>query len=217
MLTLEQARAWYTQADAVHDFSHVERVYHMAERLAQAEGADLEIVGAAALLHDALGTTPGGEQRANHHHSSAEFAAEVLAGEGWPAERIAAVQHCIRAHRFRDNSEPPQSLEAKILFDADKLDAIGAVGVIRAVGYALTHDHPPYAEPSAQFLSTGETAPGEPHSAYHEYLFKLRKLKDRLYTPSAQAIAAERHRVMEEFFGQLAAEMRGGQPPDNPV
>jgi uncharacterized protein len=210
MPTLQQARSWYPD-DPVHGFDHVQRVVRLAAQIAQAEGADLAIVQAAVLLHDAQAPhqLPDANHRAAHQHASADFAAEILAAEGWPAERIAAVQHCIRAHRFRDNSEPPDSLEAKILFDADKLDAIGAVGVIRAVGYALTHDNPPYAEPSAQFLSSGETIPGESHSAYHEYLFKLRKLKDRLYTPTAQAIAAERHRLMSEFFEQLAAEMSG--------
>jgi uncharacterized protein len=208
VIDLLQARSWYPD-DPVHGFDHVQRVVRLAEQIAQAEGADLAIVQAAALLHDAqdFSKQPDTDPRAVHHHASADFSAEILASEGWSADRIAAVQHCIRAHRFRDRSEPPQSLEAKVLFDADKLDAIGAVGVVRAVGYALTHGSPPYTEPSARFLATGETLPGEPHSAYHEYLFKLRKLKDRLYTPTAQAIAADRHRVMEEFFEQLAAEM----------
>ena len=209
MPTLEQARAWYTQSDAVHAFDHVERVYRMAERLAQAEGADLEIVRAAALLHDTGETTPGADERANHHFAASDFAAEVLQAEGWPEERIAAVQHCIRAHRFRDHREPPGTLEARVLFDADKLDVLGAIGVARAVAYATLAGEPVFASPSARFLQSGEEESGEPHSAYHEYLFKLRKLKDRLYTPTAQAIAAGRHRLMEEFFEQLAAEMRG--------
>jgi uncharacterized protein len=208
MPTLEQARSWYPD-DPVHGFDHVQRVVRLAAYIAQAEGADLEIVQAAALLHDAQDRRqpPDTNHRAAHHHASADFAAEVLSAEGWPEERITAVQHAIRAHRFRDNSQPPDTLEAKILFDADKLDAIGAIGVIRAVGYALSHGNPPYAQPSPQFLSTGETIPGEAHSAYHEYLFKLRKLKDRLYTPTAQAIAADRHRLMEAFFEQLGIEM----------
>jgi uncharacterized protein len=209
MPTLEQAQAWYP-ADPVHGFDHVQRVYRLAGQIARAEGADLAIVQAAALLHDAQDNRQPSEShtRKNHQHASADFAAEILAGEGWPAARIAAVQHCIRAHRFRDDSEPPHSLEARILFDADKLDAIGAIGVVRAVGYAILHGNPPYAEPSQQFLATGETEAGEPHSAYHEYMFKLRKLKDRLYTPTAQAIALERHRVMEAFFDELKMENR---------
>jgi uncharacterized protein len=181
----------------------------MAERLALAEGADLEIVRAAALLHDAEGTTPGGSERATHHHSSAEFAAEVLAAEGWPVGRIAAVQHCIRAHRFRDDREPPATLEARVLFDADKLDVLGAIGACRTAAYAALDGQPFFAPPSDHFIATGEKEPGEPHSAYHEFLFKLRKIKARLFTPSARALAEERHAYLAQFFDRLIDEWDG--------
>ena len=213
MPTIAAARQWYAQDDPVHGFDHVLRVYGMAEHLAQAEGADLEIVRAAALLHDA-GDEPGlpqdasGAQRRNHQHNSAEFAGEVLRGEGWEAERVAAVQHCIRAHRFRDSSEPPRTREAQVLFDADKLDAIGAVGVARAIAHSAAHGLPFYCEPSDNFLKTSEMGPGEVHSAYHEYLFKLVKLKDQLFTSTALGMASERHAFMEAYFQQLAAEVR---------
>ncbi len=209
MPSIEQARGWYSASDPVHDFAHVLRVYRTAEHLAQEEGADLEIVRAAALLHDAEGAAPGGEERAGHHHQSADFAAEVLAAEGWPAGRIAAVQHCIRAHRYRDTREPPATLEARILFDADKLDVLGAVGVARVIAYAVLAGQPVYAEPSAQFLETGQEELGEPHSAYHEYLFKLRRVKERMFTPGAHRIAAERLDYIGEFFRKLGAEYRG--------
>lgn len=211
MPTIEEARSWYNQADPVHDFDHVLRVYTMAERLAQAEGADLEIVRAAALLHDAQGSAPGGagEERASHHHTSAEFAAQVLRSEGWPVERIAAVQHAIRAHRFRDQSEPPQTLEARILFDADKLDVLGAIGVARTIAYAVLDGQPVYAQPSELFRQTGQREPGEPHSSYHEYIFKLKKVKDRLFTPTARNIAAGRHQFLVDFYDRLQAEQRG--------
>ena len=209
MPTIEQARAWYTQADPVHDFDHVLRVYRMAERLAAAEGADLEIVRAAALLHDTGETTPGAEERSSHHFAAADFAAQVLQAEGWPTERIAAVQHCIRAHRFRDNRQPPATPEAKVLFDADKLDVLGAIGVARAVAYATLAGEPVYAKPSARFLQSGEKDPGEPHSVYHEYLFKLRKIKDRLFTPTARALAVERDAYIAQYFEQLQAELNG--------
>jgi uncharacterized protein len=208
-ISIETARGWYTQSDAVHNFEHVLRVYQMAERLAASVGADLEIVRAAALLHDAEGTTPGSEERASHQHASAEFATQVLRAEGWPEERIAAVTHCIRAHRFRDNSEPPATLEAKVLFDADKLDVIGAIGVVRVIAYATLAGQPPYAEPSARFRATGEAEPGEPHSAYHEYLFKLSKIKERLFTPAARALAAERDAYIAAFFQRLGSEVAG--------
>jgi uncharacterized protein len=211
MPTIEQARAWYTQADPVHDFDHVLRVYRMAERLAAAEGADLEIVRAAALLHDAEGSAPGGAagERASHHQASAAFAAVVLAEEGWPQERIAAVQHCIRAHRFRGNAESPQSLEAKVIFDADKLDVLGAIGAARTIAYAVLDGQPVYAEPSAQFLKSFQKEAGEAHSAYHEFLFKLSKVKARMFTPTGRALAEARHAYLLGFFEQLQAERRG--------
>lgn len=209
MPSIEQARSWYVNTDAVHNFEHVLRVYRMAERIARQEGADLEVVRAAALLHDAMGTTPGGEERADHHLASAEFAGKILAEEGWPAERIAAVQHCIRAHRFRGDREMPESLEAKVIFDADKLDVLGAVGIERVIGYAVLAGEPVYAQPSKRFVETGQKEADEPHSAYHEYLFKLRKIKDRLFTPSARALAKDRDDYIAAFFERLAAERCG--------
>ena len=211
MPSIENARSWYPEIDPVHGFDHILRVYRMAERLARTEGADLEIVRAAALLHDAQGSqTEGGEEgRHDHLHASSEFARQILESEGWPPDKIAAVQHCIRAHRFRDNTEIPQTLEAKILFDADKLDVIGAVGVARTIAFDVVVNQPIYAEPSERFLDTGEKEPGEPHSSYHEYLFKLSKIKDRLFTSTAQQLAVERHRFMDEYFERLGAEERG--------
>lgn len=211
MLTIEKARAWYSDADPVHDFDHVLRVYRMAERLAIEENADLEIVRAAALLHDAEGSMPGSEERATHHHQSAEFAGQILAAEGWTKERIAAVQHCIRAHRFRSDGETPQTPEARVIFDADKLDVLGAIGIARAVAYATINGQPFYTEPSERFITTGEKEPGEPHSTYHEFLFKLHKIKDRLFTPTARAIAIERDAYLTAFFKRLSAELIGEQ------
>ncbi len=209
MLTLEQAKQWYVNTDAVHDFSHIERVYRMAEHLARAEGADLEIVRAAALLHDADGTTPGSSVRKEHHLRSAELAEKILAEEGWPADRINAVMHCIRAHRYRDDREPPETIEAKCIFDADKLDVLGAIGAVRVVVYAALAGTPFYSEPSQQFLQTGEEIPGELHSAYHEYLFKLRNIEKRLFTSTARQLARERSRYLDNFFVQLIAEIKG--------
>ena len=208
MPTIEQARNWYTDSDPVHDFEHVLRVYRMAERLAEAEGADVEIVRAAALLHDAQGSASGSELRGEHHHASADFAAQILTAEGWDAERIAAVQHCIRAHRYR-GTEKPETLEAKIIFDADKLDVLGAIGVARVIGYATQAGTPWYVPPSEQFLNTGKEIEGETHSAYHEHIFKLRKVPDRMFTDTAREIAQERLRYLDEFFERLIDEWNG--------
>lgn len=226
MPTIEQARTWYPE-DAVHGFDHVLRVYRLAEELVREEGANIEIVRAAVLLHDVEGSQLSAvsyqlnnselaevsseqeskhQKRKDHHLSAAEFATQVLLIEGWEEARISEVCHCIRAHRFRDQREPPQTLEAQVVFDADKLDAIGATGVARAIAYATRAEMPAYAAPSEQFIQTGRLEPGEPHSAYHEHIFKLIKIKDRLFTPTGRRMAEERHRFMCAYFDRLAEE-----------
>lgn len=210
MPTIEQARQYYLSADPVHDFQHIQRVLALAERVGREEGADLEILRAAVLLHDAAGATPGAETgpRATHHEASAEFARGVLMEEGWPEARVEAVLHCIRSHRFR-GTEAPRSLEAKILFDCDKLDVLGAIGVARAMAYAALAGQPLTGQPSERFKTSGEKEPGEPHTPYHEFLFKLAKVKDRMHTPAARAIAEDRHRYLQEYFDRLAREVAG--------
>lgn len=210
-VSITEAREWYQDSDPVHDFGHVLRVYQIAEHLALAEGADLDIVKAAALLHDARGSAPGGEgdARAEHHIASAEFAREILKQKGWPEDKIMAVQHCILAHRFRGDENAPETIEAQVLFDADKLDVLGAIGAARTIAYAALDGQPSYAEPSEQFIRTGEKEPGEPHSSYHEFLFKLRKVKDRMFTESGKALAEARHAYLVNFYAQLQAEVRG--------
>jgi uncharacterized protein len=204
--TIEQAREYYSGADPVHAFDHILRVLALAERIARAEGADLEIVRAAVLLHDAAGAAPG--ERAGHHEAAADFAREVLTAEGWPEERIEAVAHCVRAHRFR-GTESPRTLEAQILFDADKLDVLGAIGAARTVAFAALAGQPLTGEVSERFRATGEKEPGEAHTPYHEFLFKLSRIKDRLYTRTARAIAAERHEYLAGFFERLGREAAG--------
>ena len=212
MPTIEDARSWYPSIDPVHGFDHVLRVYHLAERLAQAEGADLEIVSAAVLLHDAaLGVEPiaSDQSRSDHHAISADFAQKVLDAEGWSSDQIKVIQVKMIAHRFRDDSERPETREAKVVFDADKLDAIGAIGVARAVAYAAQNGQPAFARPSERFLETGEREAGEPHSAYHENIYKLTRIFGLMYTASGLAIAEERHRYMVAFFERLIAEVSG--------
>ena len=210
MPTLAQARGWYSLDDPVHGWDHVLRVCALAERLARSVGADIEIVRSAALLHDVAGAAPdpgdrGEGGRPSHEQASAEFARSTLRAEGWSEDRIEAVMHCIRAHRFR-SSEAPKTLEAKVLFDADKLDVLGAFGAARTIAYAVQAGTPIYSRPSEQFLATGQTQPGEAHSAYHEYLFKLSKICDGLHTEPARSLGRERNATLTAFFEALAAE-----------
>jgi len=208
MPTIEQAREWYATSDQVHDFEHVLRVYRLAEVLAEKEGADLEIIRAAALLHDAEDASGNDDSRLTHHEAAAAFAGTVLVHEGWPTDRIRAVQDCILSHRFRAGIAP-ETLEAKVLFDADKLDAIGAIGVARALAYAVLDGQPLYAQPSDTFIETLKTEPGEAYTAYHEHLFKLSKIRERMQTRSGRQMAEERHKFMQAYFDQLIAEVEG--------
>jgi uncharacterized protein len=209
MVSVDEARAWYPEQDPVHGFDHVLRVLNMAKWLGEQLGADGKILHAAALLHDAEGAHPGEQSmRGEHELASATLARELLLERGWPEEDIAAVEHCIHSHRYRGQNAP-QSLEAKILFDADKLDVLGAFGVARTIGYAIQAGQPIFSEPSRRFLETGEKEPDEPHSAYHEYQFKLRKVTERLFTEPAKAIAEDRHKLLCAYFDQMASEARG--------
>jgi uncharacterized protein len=197
MPTIEKARAFYPDDDPVHGFSHVLRVYRLSEEIAKAEGANLKIVRAAALLHDVDGDV---DVREHHHLAAANFAEKTLQDEGWQKEEINAVLHCIRAHRFRNHEEEPETLEAKVLFDADKIDAIGAVGVARAVSYAVRAGMDVYAPPSPTYLATGELAPDESQTVSHEFIYKLSQIKDRIYTKTGRSLANERHDLMVDFF-----------------
>jgi len=81
--------------------------------------------------------------------------------------------------------------------------------VARTIAYSALDGQPFYAPPSARFLQSGEKEPGEPHSSYHEHLFKLRKVRDRMFTSTARSIAAERLRYLEEYFERLIDEWDG--------
>ena len=197
MPTIEEAREYYSDDDPVHGFSHVLRVYRLCERIGLEEKADLEIVRTAALLHDIDGDV---DVREDHHLAAAHFAEKILIMEGWEHGRIEEVAHCIRAHRFRDKLEEPKTLEAKVLFDADKIDAIGAVGIARAVAYAVRAGMDVFAPPSPIYLASGKLAPGESQTVAHEYLYKLRHIKDRMFTDAGKTLAEKRHRLLVTFF-----------------
>ncbi len=207
MITITAARSYYESADAVHDFDHVLRVLALAERIGRAEGADLEIVRAAALLHDA-GRDQAEAAGLDHAAHAADQSREILAGQ--PAAKVETVAHAIAAHRFRTGPEP-ETLEAQVLFDADKLDAIGAVGVARAFAYGGAHGQrlwaPVESVDVARWMEEGDDP--DAHTPVHEFVVKLSRLKGRLFTPTGRAIAEERHAYMVAFFERLDAEARG--------
>ncbi len=211
-LSLALARTLYERGGGGHDFDHVLRVTALAERIGRAEGADLAVVRTAALLHD----VGEGEERAEHHLAGAAMARDILAGQ--PAEFVEAVAHAIEAHRFRADPEP-RTLEAQVLSDADKLDAIGAVGVARAFAYAGARGTALWRRPwreiaaGSALSSAGSDANHAPqalgadYTPVHEFVYKLDRIPERLYTAAARAIARERQAFMRQFFEQLDQEM----------
>lgn len=203
MISVEEARQYYQGSDAVHDFDHVLRVLALAERLAPAEGADPEILRAAVLLHDVARGDGGEAEGVDHAQAGAEKARRLLAGH--PPERVEAVARAIAAHRFR-TGPAPDTPEARVLHDADKLDAIGAIGVGRAFLFAGEVG----AKAHNGNIDVGKTEPySEEDTAYREYSVKLRYLKDRMRTAEGRRIAEERHEFMVGFFERLDLEHRG--------
>lgn len=208
LLTIDEARRLYAGADSVHDFDHILRVLALAERIARAEGADLTVVHTATLLHD-WGRAEADASGQNHAAVAAERAQAYLSAQGYASAWIEAVVHAIAAHRFRVAPEPA-TLEARVLFDADKLDAIGAIGIARAFAYGGAHQQrlwtPMATVDLAHWEANGDDAA---HTPVHEFVVKLSRIQERLYTGEGRVIAQERHRYMEAFYRRLDAEVQG--------
>lgn len=193
-------------AKGSHDWEHTQRVLALALHLARVEGAEVDIVRCAALLHDiARSEEDLSNGKIDHAIRGAELAAGILTDLGGLPDFVRRVGHCIATHRFR-GSLAPETLEAKVLFDADKLDAIGAVGIGRAFLFA--------GEVGAKLHNPGikveDTQPyTEEDTAYREFQVKLRKVKDRVLTLEGRRLAQARHEFMTAFFERLNQEVAG--------
>lgn len=212
MISVEEAAGYYTENDAAHGFDHVLRVWRLAMRIGKEEGANLEVLQAAALLHD-VGRPTERATGACHAEVSAAMAREILGARSVPAERIEAVADAIAQHRFR-GTRTPESLEARVLFDADKLDAIGAIGVARAYAIAGAQGQRLWSEVPEDVASRrpeegrNDLRNGE-HTPAHEFRFKLARVRDRLFTQAGRRLAEERHQYMVAFFERLEREVAG--------
>ena len=213
MISLEFARSLYDDSDPVHDFDHVLRVLALARRIGRAEGADIAVVETAVLLHD-IGRADEDHlahvrnaEVADHALQAAERARQILAHlEPAPTPAfIEAVAHAIAAHRFR-SAIAPQTLEAKVVFDADKLDAIGAIGVARAYAYGGMTGQKLWGVVPPDYPGGGPE-----HTPHHEFVYKLSRIVERMQTETGRAIARERHAFMQAFFERLAQEVRGDE------
>jgi uncharacterized protein len=200
----------HSGAGAAHDFQHVERVYALAERIAAREGADLFIVRAAALLHDVGRSAEkrSGSECDRHEEHSAKMAGPFLAELGLGAEESARIVQAILRHRHRRGLDP-EALEDRCLYDADKLDSIGAVGVARAYLWLGEFGRSVY-YPESEWIgidsSDNSTAVD---SVQREWRIKLKGLKERMTTAAGKELAVERHDRMEKFLDELEREVKG--------
>ena len=186
--TKEYARHFF-EREGTHGFSHTERVFNLCMHIGREEGADLEVLALASLLHDVARPLESSGRVEDHAVEGARIARSYLRSLGYPEDRIEAVAHAIEAHRFSRGPEP-RTLEAKILSDADKLDAIGAIGVARVFMYSGEHGR-------------------DIEASLKHFEEKILRLKDLMYTETAKRMAEGRHAFVEEFMARIRREIEG--------
>jgi uncharacterized protein len=200
------AKNCFLTARASHDWDHTERVYRLCMHIGRIEGADLEVLAVAAYLHD-VGRPYEDESKGAicHAEKGAEIAEALLERYPLSDERKRNIVHCIGSHRFRGN-HAPETLEAKTLFDSDKLDSIGAIGIGRAFLFAgevgaKLHN------PETDLRRTQPYT--EDDTGYREFKLKLSKIRERMLTAEGKRMAGERHAFMESFFERFQQEYEG--------
>mgnify|MGYP002386687123 FL=1 len=206
-----EAKKYFVGASGCHDWTHVERVRALALRIGKKEKADLFVVEAAALLHD-IGRKAEMKSKGLfcHAEKGAETAKVVLKKMGLGKDEIENIVHCISTHRFR-KSNIPETLEAKVLFDADKMDSIGAIGVARLFVFSgnvgsnnlYTGNEKKLANDGKDYSYTKED------SALLEYYKKVQYVHKRALTKEGKKIAKERHEFMKGYFSRFNKEVKG--------
>jgi uncharacterized protein len=202
----DRAEKLFDGAKGSHDWEHTLRVYGLCERIGPAEKADMDVLRVAAYLHD-IGRADQDSTSGSvcHAEKGAEMALPIVKKLPLTEEQKTNIIHCIRAHRFRGKCQP-ETAEAKVLFDADKLDAIGAVGVARAFLFA--------GEVGARLhnpdMKIEETMPySREDTGFREFKVKLCKIRERILTEEGRKLADERHAFMEGFFNRFLEEYEG--------
>lgn len=192
--------------DSAHDKEHIYRVLFCALRIAKKErNVDYDVLICACLLHDIGRKDQFANPELCHAIVGSEKAYSFLISNGYESEYAEKVRHCIKTHRYRKNNLP-ESIEAKILFDADKLDATGAMGIARTLIYKGIVSEPIYS-----LLPDGSVSSGENDvtpSFFQEYKFKLEKVYSNFYTTEAKMIAKERQVSAVAFYNSLYEEAK---------
>lgn len=174
-----------SESDDIHGFPHIKRVYNLCLKIGKKLDADIKILKIAALLHD-IGRNKEAEIKRNHAEISAELANNFLAPFDLIKEEIENIIHCIRAHSFSNEIEP-KTLEAKILSDADKLDALGAIGLYRTIGFTVKNR-------------------GGVDQVIDHLKTKIMKLRNQMYLDVSKKIANERERIISNFYKKILRE-----------
>jgi uncharacterized protein len=192
--------------DPAHDLAHVRRVVANARMLAAAEGADLAVVLPAAWLHDCVVVPKDSADRPRASRLAAAAAADFLAAAGYPAAHIPAIRHAIEAHSFSARI-PPETLAARVVQDADRLDAIGAIGIARTLMLGATMGKPLYDE--AEPLPTTRP-PDETRAAIDHFYTKLLRLAEMMQTETGRREGERRTALMQLYLAELGRELSGG-------
>lgn len=203
----ELARALLPHAfdarDGAHDEAHLLRVWRNVATISAGEGGDTDILIAATILHDCVWVDKASPERSSASRLAAARAETILAALDWPDDRRARVRHCIEAHSF-SGGIAPVSLEAKILRDADRLDAIGWIGIARCFYVAGLRRAALYDidDPAASHRPPDDVA-----YALDHFRTKLLYLGDDFCTAVGRALAAQRSADLDRFHQGLLAEI----------
>jgi uncharacterized protein len=200
---MDDIRPLYRGADPAHDFSHVLRVYRNARIIGREEGADMRVLLWAALLHDAGSEKKDGALRGESEDRGKKSAEAFLKAVGLEEAAREKVQYAVDVHRF-SRGIVPVTLEARVLQDADRLDAIGAIGIARVflTGGSLGRE---FYHPDDPFCRTREPDDGK-WNLDHFYR-KLLKLESGMHTESGKMMAAKRTAVLNRYLQDLEAEI----------
>jgi len=191
--------------DGAHDEQHIYRVLYYALDIASYFELDKDVLIASALLHDIGRNAQFKNQKLDHALVGSKMAYEYLIGQKWPDKKAEHVKDCISTHRYRNDKEPV-TIEAKILFDSDKLDATGTLGIARTLAYKGIVGEPLYSVSEDGNILDGkdESKP----SFFQEYHYKLKHVYERFYTKRAQEIANERRMASITFYKSMLNEVR---------
>ncbi len=190
--------------DPAHDFLHTMRVYKNAETIGRSEGTDMQILLPAVLLHDLVVYPKESAKSSRSSDDSAALAKKILQNYGYHQGQINKICYCIRTHSY-SKRVVPRSLEGKILQDADRLDALGAIGIARTFSVGGSENRTFY-NPDDPFCSSDRNLDDRQWALDH-FQTKLLKLEEIMHTETAKKIARERTRFMILFIRQLQKEI----------